>query len=221
MSSQETDAIIAFVKAAVPDAVVTAVVGKYISPQNPCDPHSPGSYHCQEGTNGAGLAVDFGGTPAQQLAAFSALRPVAGQLAELIHNPSGAVKNGMWVNGLVVYGPTVWAAHANHTHVAVNKGTFLAQNRTATGPSAAQEVVRPVYDPPLQVVDFLPYLHGSGGWGLLADGGIAAWGDAPYRGADKQPLGHDYWGNRRAAKFERNGDGYNVIDTAGERYQYP
>lgn len=124
--SRETDSIIAYVRTFSPDAVVTATVGRYLSPANPCAPHSPGSYHCKEGTGGAGLAVDFGGTPAQQLAAFNALKAVAGQLAELIHNPAGAVKNGQWVDPLVVYGATVWAAHTNHTHVAVNAGTFLS-----------------------------------------------------------------------------------------------
>lgn len=129
MTSREVDSIIGYVKARVPDAVVTATVGRYVSPQNPCAPHSPGSYHCKEGTGGAGLAVDFGGTPAQQLAAYRALEPVATQLAELIHNAPGisrAVKNGQWVNPLVVYGPVVWAAHTNHCHVAVNVETFLA-----------------------------------------------------------------------------------------------
>lgn len=124
--SRETDALIRYVKAVAGDVVVTATVGTYISSANPCSPHAAGSYHCRPGTGGPGLAVDFGGTPTQQAAAFDALRPVAGRLAELIHNPAGAVKNGRWVDPLAVYGPTVWAAHANHTHVAVGVGVFLA-----------------------------------------------------------------------------------------------
>lgn len=136
--SLETDAIIAYVQAQVPDAVVSATLGRYINPQNPCAPHSPGSYHCKDGTGGKGTAVDWGGTPAQQLAAFNALKPVAGQLAELIHNAFGitmAVKNGRWVDPVAVYGPTVWAAHTNHTHVAVNAGTILPVPAPAEAPA--------------------------------------------------------------------------------------
>lgn len=126
--SRETDSLIAYVKARVPGAVVTATLGRYISPSDPCSPHSAGSLHCADGTDGKGLAVDWGGDEAMQTAVFHALEPVAGQLAELIHNGLGitrAVKNGAWVNPLVVYGATVWAAHGNHTHSAVPRGTFL------------------------------------------------------------------------------------------------
>lgn len=147
MSSRETDSIISYVRGQVPDVVVTATVGRYVSPSNPCAPHSPGSYHCKEGTGGAGLAVDFGGTPAQQLAAFNALKPAAGQLAELIHNPAGAVKNGKWVDPVAVYGATVWAAHTNHTHVAVNAGAFLAVPSIVTAaPTPGPLVPAPVHD---------------------------------------------------------------------------
>lgn len=126
--SRETAALIAYVKAKAPEAIVTATLGRYISPANPCSPHSAGSLHCADATDGKGLAVDWGGDEAAQAAVFHALEPVAAQLAELIHNGSGitrAVKNGAWVNPLVVYGATVWAAHTNHTHSAVPKGTFL------------------------------------------------------------------------------------------------
>lgn len=127
--SREVDCLIAYVKAKVPGAVVTATLGRYISSANPCDPHSRTSLHCADATDGKGLAVDWGGDEALQAAVFHALEPVAAQLAELIHNGSGingAVKNGHWVNPIVVYGPVAWAAHTNHTHSAVPRGTFLA-----------------------------------------------------------------------------------------------
>lgn len=130
--SRETDALIAAVKAKAPNAVVSGTLGHYVSPSNPCSPHSPGSIHCAAGTGGPGRAVDWGGDDAAQDAAFLALSPYASQLAELIHNGSiggkpitAAVKNGRWVDGLAVYGSTVWEAHKNHTHSAVPFGVFL------------------------------------------------------------------------------------------------
>jgi len=93
------------------------------------------------------------------------------------------------------------------------------------GAMAPKEVKR-MWDPPLQVVDFLPWWQGGGGgYMLFADGGIGAVGDAPYR-PDQQPLGHDYWlaGGvpRHAARIERLGDdGYLVRATDGGVYNYP
>lgn len=78
-----------------------------------------------------------------------------------------------------------------------------------------------MWDPPLAVVDFLPYWAGSGGYMLFADGGVGAVGDAPHR-PGKQPLGNEYWLGRRPARLERLGaGGYTVIATSGERYEYP
>lgn len=150
MASREVEALIAFVKARVPGAVVTATLGHYISPADPCSPHSAGSLHCADGTDGKGLAVDWGGNEVMQAAVFHALEPVAGQLAELIHNGSGinrAVKKGRWVNPLVVYGATVWAAHGNHTHSAVPRGTFLAAAPgVVAAPAHTETVPIPVHD---------------------------------------------------------------------------
>lgn len=192
MGSRETDSIIAFVKASVPDAVVTATVGRYLSPTNPCAPHSPGSYHCKEGTDGAGLAVDWGGTPAQQLAAYRALEPVAAQLAELIHNAPGisrAVKNGQWVNPLVVYGAEVWAAHTNHTHVAVNVGTFLAAPAPPPPPPMVPATVHDFEEGTMKstMVHIGPLDKDGNGWGDWQPGlgrdpvwfSVALWGPSP------------------------------------------
>jgi N-acetylmuramoyl-L-alanine amidase len=99
---------------------------------------------------------------------------------------------------------------------------YLDLVRAASGP----QEVKPMWDPPLQVVDFLPYWSGSGGYMLFTDGGIGAVGDAPYRGPDNQPLGHDYWllngTPRRAARIARLGaSGYSVTAVSGEVYNYP
>lgn len=126
--SREVDALIAYVKVKVPGAVVTATLGRYISKDNPCDPHTAKSAHCADGTDGKGLAVDWGGDENMRLAVFHALEPIAPRMAELFHNGPGitkVVKNGVWRDGLATLGAVTWAAHKNHVHSAVNKGTFL------------------------------------------------------------------------------------------------
>lgn len=160
---------------------------------------------------------------AQMLAIFDAFAPVVGQLAELIHHGPGttmAVKDGKWVSGPGFYGATTWSAHTNHVHVAVHKGTILAQDRTAQSPSPARKVA-PMYDPPLQVVDALANPHGPGCWVLFPDGGVGGIAGCPWRGAEHQPAGKEYWGARRAARLEALGDGYTVVATDGGRYEYP
>lgn len=81
--------------------------------------------------------------------------------------------------------------------------------------------VAPVFDPPLQIADFLANPDGPGGWGLGPDGGIYGLGGCPWRGVDRQPLGKPYWEGRKAAKLEANGSGYTVVATSGERYDFP
>lgn len=74
--------------------------------------HTAGSLHYQH------RAFDASGT-AIQMAAFTAYcRHYTSQLAELIHNPGGAVKNGHAVSGPGVFG-AVWGQHTNHVHVGV------------------------------------------------------------------------------------------------------
>lgn len=96
---------------------------------------------------------------------------------------------------------------------------------TLRKPWGLPEEVTPMWDPPLQVAAFLPYWAGSGGYMLLTDGGIGAVGDAPFRGPQNQPIGHDYWIKdgkpRKAALIERLGEnGYRVTATTGEVYDY-
>lgn len=213
--SRETDALIAYVKAKVPDAIVTATVGRYMSPTNPCSPHSAHSLHCADATDGKGLAVDWGGDEAARVAVFQALEPVAAQMAELIHNGSGiqrAVKNGQWVNPLVVYGTTVWAAHTNHTHSAVPKGTFLAV--PAPPPTVK---VAPMYDPALVLEPIVAdLLCPTGGvWLLAASGAVYNFGGAPFLGA---PNGKPYFTGRRAAQLRLVDSKYMVVAESGETY---
>lgn len=130
---------------------VTATLGRFISPANPCAPHSAGSYHCAPGTDGAGLAVDFAGPHlADELdmaSIFHAFMQVSGQLAELIHNPTGALKDGRIVDGARAFGLPVWSGHRNHVHVAVRKGTFVRWPAAPVRPApAVMTVPIPVHD---------------------------------------------------------------------------
>lgn len=241
--SREVEALIRYLDDSGVPHVITATLGTYRSPANPCAPHTPKSNHCGDGTDGKGLAIDCAGpTPGtnaqatlQMTAIHNAFKPVAPQLAELFYNGPGitsVVKDGVWRNGLQTLGAETWAAHRNHVHVAVPKGMFLrwsdvrlAQVQPLVRPPVTLEV-KPMWDPPLQVVDFLPYWAGGGGYMLFADGGVGHVGDAPPHldeaGKPKQPFGNDYWINRTPARIERLGDiGYVVIATSGERYEYP
>lgn len=56
----------------------------------------------------------------------------------------------------------------------------------------------------------------GGVWYLGSKGGVFAI-NAPFYGS---PVGQSYWGSRKALQIVPNGNGYTVIDTAGERYSY-
>ena len=221
MPSREVRAIVAFAEAT---GLPHRVTSTYRT-----NPPGRRSFHGAKGTDGDGLAVDFAGvtpgvtprTAKQMLDLWRCFRDVAPQLAELIHAGPGVTEGvlaGKLVDGLRVFGRDQWADHRDHIHVAVPRGIFLTAG--LSHPPVTMEV-RPLWDPPLAVVDFLPYWAGSGGYMLFADGGVGAVGDAPYRPAS-QPFGNDYWMGRRPARIERLGPaGYVVVATSGERYEYP
>lgn len=152
MSSREVQGIIDYANATGIPCRVTATLGRYVSRENPCDPHTATSLHCAEGTGGKGRAVDFGGAipgtgaaAVKQMAAlWEAFRPAAPRLTELFFNGPGitmVIKNGVWRPGLAALGPAGWATHRNHVHVSVPKGVFL------TPPTGHTETVPiPVHD---------------------------------------------------------------------------
>jgi len=78
--------------------------------------------------------------------------------------------------------------------------------------------VKPMYDPALDLNNVVASLEAPDGgvWLLQEDGAVFAF-HCPYRGA---PNGQSYWGTRKAARLEANGDGYTVVATTGERYNY-
>lgn len=149
MASREVEAIIAYVKASGVPYKVTDI--------NTPGVHAAHSFHYAQGTGGTGTAVDFAGlTPNDQPAMrkiFDVLSGVAPQLAELIHQGPGvtrAVLRGKWGDGASLFGPVTWAAHINHVHVAVPKGTFLVPAASPVAPQAA--AAAPVV--PIPVHDF-------------------------------------------------------------------
>lgn len=131
--SLEVQALVEYIKRTGVPHRVTATLGRYVDPGNPCDPHSPGSYHCKPGTSGQGLAIDLAGPSvgavhSELLPIFAAFAGVESSLAELIY--SGApysIKDGKRVPRYAV------AAHWNHVHVAVRKGTVLVPNPVRGG----------------------------------------------------------------------------------------
>lgn len=178
--SREVQALKAFVAASGVPHKVTATLGRYINPTNPCAPHSPGSFHCKPGTDGTGLAIDLAG-PApswnspQLLAIFAAFGSVESSLAELVY--SGApysIKNGRRVPRYAV------AAHWNHVHVAVPRGTFLPAPASPVAPPATKDAI---------VINAAPIAlltHPAWGKGytiVTADGGVFNFKGSPFFGS--------------------------------------
>lgn len=123
--SLEVHALAEYIRATGIAHRVTATLGRKLSPSNPCDPHSPGSYHCKPGTGGPGLAIDLAGpspgaVAAELLPIFDAFQPVEHLLAELIYSGADhSIKDGKRVPRYAI------DAHFNHVHVSVPKGTVL------------------------------------------------------------------------------------------------
>lgn len=145
--------------------------------------HSKTSYHYVQATNGIGRAVDLASRTGPNDAAGLVLIneqiintiPLS-MISELIFTPGVCVKNGRIVDGYTAFGADVMAAHNNHNHLAVIEGfTYTG------GPSV------PVDDPnrsnvnaPIVGIAITP--SGKGYCLVAADGGVFAFGDAPFLG---------------------------------------
>lgn len=95
------------------------------------------------------------------------------------------------------------------------------QGEAAKQPAPPKMEVVPMYNPPIPigapVVATLPAPQG-GVWMLTEDGAVYAW-HCPDKGApNRHP---DYWGSRRAARLEPLGEGFRVVASSGEFYDYP
>lgn len=143
--------------------------------------HAPTSWHYAPGTDGKGLAVD--------LASRVAPGDIGGMLAindqiiqmiplsmikELIFAGGVCVKNGHIVDGLRTFGRDVLAAHGYHVHLAVVRGfTYTG------GPEMPADDPNKVnLNAPIVGMAATP--TGKGFWLCAADGGVFAFGDAPF-----------------------------------------
>lgn len=204
-TSKEVQALVAYIKRSGAPHRVTATLGQHVSNTNPCDPHSPGSYHCRDGTGGIGLAIDLAEPGPSSLSPgllriFAAFAAVESSLAELIY--AGApynIRDGKRVP------PYAVDQHKNHVHVAVKRGVFL---------STPVWSVKPMYDPPLQIVASLDCPTG-GTWCVAPDGAIFSFGGAPYLGGAN---GKPYFVGRTAAKLNLVDGKYQIVATSGETY---
>lgn len=173
--SEETQALIDWMAASGVPHTVTATVGRYVSREDPCSPHSATSYHCAEGTGGAGLAVDFAGP--DLVAIYRALAPLGPLCAELIFGST------QWKNGRLVAPYDHAENTTNHVHIAVPRGVIVTG-----GPKVAE--------PLHALIAICAAPDGDGYWVLAADGAVYAFGSASYAGR----LVLDTSGNWEAAR---------------------
>jgi hypothetical protein len=204
MASLETEAIIHAAKAFDPSVAVTSVT---------TGTHALTSYHYRDGTDGRGLAVDFDfyGSEAERktkrLALATNLLSLAPRLAELFYTPLGeSVKYGA-IQGFTVTG------HNDHVHVAVEKGTFLAATSA-----------KPTGEDDMDKTDAVEAPDG-GVWVLGKDGGVFAYGGAPFHGSYPGLPPAARQGDRYFLKIKANGprsaDGYTLIASDGSKYKFP
>lgn len=163
--SAETAALIGWMATSGVPHVVSGVLGRFVSTADPCHPHARNSYHCAEGTDGPGLAIDVDGPDLDAI--YAALEPLGPQCAELIHGTT------QWRDGLEVpqydFAPNIF----DHVHIAVPRGTIVhrAAPQGGTMPEALHQLVAICAAP-----------DGDGYWILAADGAVYAFGSAAYAG---------------------------------------
>ena len=94
-------------------------VGECSAPGAPARWGPVAPVHATKSLHYDGRAFDAGGSTAA-MAEFAAwvAENYTGSIAELIHNPTGSVKNGQRVDP-GFWGNVTWAAHANHIHLAL------------------------------------------------------------------------------------------------------
>lgn len=168
--SAETDALIAYLEATGVPHVVTATTGRYVSPEDPCSPHSDFSYHCAAATpspadpDGRGLAIDADGPNLD--AVYAALAPLGPVCAELIHGAK------QWRNGRRVPQYDFAPNTLTHVHIAVPRGVIVSH------PGGESPMPEPLH--PLVGIAAAP--DGDGYWLVAADGAVYAFGSAAYAG---------------------------------------
>lgn len=180
------------------------------------------------------LAVDFAGPKpgrdTDELAdIFNAFVPVEQALVELIYaGPQVAynIKTGRRV------GKYAQAIHHDHVHVAVAQGVVLLETPMVLDISRDVDPAPDDTDGREDMADPVDGMAAPGGgvWVLTRDGGIRAYGGAPFHGSYPQilnALGDAVHPNDRARTFVDIGDrddgqpGYMIRSSAGELYRFP
>lgn len=135
MASKEVQAMALYLSNSGVPHRVTATTGTFVSAANPCSPHAATSYHCRDGTDGVGLAIDVGEPAASHdtpglLAIFAAFVSVESKLAELFYSgaPYG-IKDGK----RITISQDIRDTHHDHVHVAVPRGVMLVPQIQPTG----------------------------------------------------------------------------------------
>lgn len=173
-----------------------------------------------------GLACDFAGphpsVDSQALAdIFHAFGPVESTLAELIYagpQVSYNIKNGKRV------GKYAQSIHHNHVHVGLHRGQLL--NFTAplvltidpVGPAPTDHEEEDMAEP-------VSALHAPGRpdqdvWVLTKDGGVRAYGAAPFFGSYPGLPEQDRQGVRTFVDMTPSGDGYELHGSDGSVYRF-
>lgn len=142
--------------------------------------HSATSYHYAAGTDGIGLAVDLAEmrgpsrlTPGLARIAQDVARLIGPSCAELIYAAGPTLKNGKPYR----YSASILRAHENHVHVAVSRGFRFSP----PAPPAPKENKIVVNAAPVAVL--MHPTWGSGYTVVMADGGVATFGGAPFFGS--------------------------------------
>lgn len=80
--------------------------------------------------------------------------------------------------------------------------------------------VPPMINPPVDILKVVAVLKAPNGgvWQLTEAGAIYAWECADKGAPNRHP---DYWGSRKAARLEPLGEGYTVVASTAERYDFP
>lgn len=177
-----------------------------------------------------GLACDFAGLrptiDSEELAGiFRAFVPVENTLAELIYagpQVSYNIKNGKRV------GKYAQSIHHNHVHVGLHKGQLL--NFTAPLVLTIEAVApAPTDHEEEDMAEPVDGLHVPGGsdedvWVLTRDGGVRAYGAAPFHGSYPGLPEKDRQGNRVFDSIIPRDDGqpgYELRGSDGSAYRFP
>lgn len=213
MDSKEDLALIQYLKdAGIPYGnIVTTNHPKYTASGNL-------SRHCLPGTDGEGLAVDFGnpGKPGRDTPELKAITEAFYLVKSQIHELIYAGGPGIYKGQDHTYSPAILAMHHDHTHVSVDLGTFL---KWQSGPSNRTEFL-PMKDGEIGYI----FVNGQSGpgYGFTLDGGVYPRdGAVPHK--DSTGAENSYGRSLTPiikAYVSPNGDGYTLLEANGTPWPF-